>query len=61
MSKQAINMGGILVDLKVLGVDEALEKLDLLKEKLEEVNNLISEISSSKVEISLIPYDDLKL
>lgn len=61
MTKQAINMGGTLLDLKVLGIDEALEKLDLLNEKLEEVNNLISEISSSKVEISLIPYDDLKL
>ncbi|HFD2035904.1 TPA: hypothetical protein ACF2DS_000775 [Clostridium perfringens] len=59
MCKKSVNMGGILLDLNIAGVDEVLEKLNLLNKKLEEANSLIKEIASSKVEINLVSSDCL--
>lgn len=57
MHKKSVNMGGFLLDLNITGVDEALEKINLLNKKLEEANSLIKEIASSKVEINLVSSD----
>lgn len=51
MEKQPVNMGGLLLELNVKGVDEALEKLNLLNRKLKEADDLIKEISKEKIEI----------
>ncbi|MDU7069693.1 MAG: hypothetical protein E6343_17225 [Clostridium perfringens] len=59
MDKKSVNMGGLLLDLKVSGMDEVLEKLDLLNKKLEEANSLIKEIASSKVEMNFTSSDCL--
>lgn len=59
MSKKSVNMGGLLLDLNICGIDEALEKINLLNKKLEEANYLIKEIASSKVEIRLTSSDCL--
>lgn len=53
MDKQTVNMGGLLLDLKVKGVDEVLEKLNLLSKKIKEADELIKEISKEKIEIEL--------
>ena len=34
MEGQPVNMGGLLLDLKIHGVDETLEKLNLLNKKI---------------------------
>ncbi|MDU5492652.1 MAG: hypothetical protein E6094_06790 [Clostridium perfringens] len=57
MYKKSVNMGGLLLDLNITGIDEALEKINLLNKKLEEANSLIKEIASSKVEINLVSSD----
>lgn len=57
MNEKSVNMGGLLLDLKINGIDEALEKLNLLNKKIEEANSLIKELTSSKVEIKLISFD----
>ncbi|MGU8655265.1 hypothetical protein ACV3RG_16300 [Clostridium perfringens] len=51
MDGQTVNMGGLLLDLKINGVDETLEKLNLLNKKLKEADDLIKEISKTKIEI----------
>ncbi|XZM35429.1 hypothetical protein ACSXAY_18620 (plasmid) [Clostridium perfringens] len=51
MEKQPVNMGGLFLELNVKGVDEALEKLNLLNRKLKEADNLIKEISKAKIQI----------
>ena len=59
MHKKSVNMGGLLLDLNITGVDEALEKINLLNKKIEEANSLIKDIASSKVEINLVSSDSL--
>jgi hypothetical protein len=49
---KALNLGSTLFNLKVIGVDGALEKLDLLNKKIEEANELIKSLASSKIEIN---------
>lgn len=51
MEKQSVNMGGLFLELNVKGVDEALEKLNLLNRKLKEADDLIKEIAAAKIEI----------
>ena len=51
MEKQSVNMGGLFLELNVKGVDEALEKLNLLNRKLKEADELIKEISKAKIQI----------
>lgn len=51
MEGQSVNMGGLLLDLKIHGVDETLEKLNLLNKKIKEADDLIKEISKTKIEI----------
>lgn len=53
MDKQPINMGGLFLELNLKGVDEVLEKLDLLNRKLRDADDLIKEISSAKIEIEI--------
>jgi hypothetical protein len=53
-----INLGGKLLNLKVIGVDEALEKINLLNEKLKEANQLINEIASFKIKINFENYSE---
>jgi hypothetical protein len=49
---KALNLGSTIFNLKVIGVDGALEKLDLLNKKIEEANELIKSLASSKIEIN---------
>lgn len=49
-----INLGGNNLSLRVDGVDEALEKLNMLLKKLEEANSLIKEIASIEVSVSFM-------
>lgn len=51
MEGQPVNMGGLLLDLKIHGVDETLEKLNLLNKKIKEADDLIKEISKTKIQI----------
>lgn len=51
MEKQSVNMGGLFLELNVKGVDEVLEKLNLLNKKLKEADDLIKEISKAKIGI----------
>lgn len=55
---RTINLGNANFRMEVQGADEALEKLNLLQEKLKEVNSLINEITSSEVKISF--FDSLQ-
>ncbi|GAA0695798.1 MULTISPECIES: hypothetical protein [Clostridium] len=57
MVEKYVNIGGNLLDLKIIGMDEALEKINLLNSKLEEANLLLEKIASSKVEIKITSSD----
>lgn len=46
-----INIGGPVLNLRAIGIDETLEKINLLNKKLEEAKRLIDEIASSKISI----------
>ncbi|MEC1437385.1 hypothetical protein P9D57_01190 [Bacillus sonorensis] len=45
------NLGGLRLNLKVAGVDNALEKLDRLNELLREANSLVKELAVSQVQV----------
>ena len=47
------NKNEILVRLNMKGADSILNKLNLLQEKLKDVDNLIKEISSSEISINI--------
>lgn len=52
-----INIGGPVLNLKATGIDETIEKLNLLNKKLEEAKRLIDEIASSKISITFEDND----
>lgn len=53
-----INLGGSILKLEVRGADEALEKVNLLTQKLAEAKSLISEIASMELDINFSSEDD---
>lgn len=57
MSKK-INLGGVKLKLETVGVDEGLEKLNLIMLKLQEVKSLINEITSMQFDIKLNNYEE---
>ncbi|WP_161781209.1 hypothetical protein [Metabacillus indicus] len=46
-----INMGGLRLDVKAIGIDETLEKLNKLNELLKEANSLKNELANSEISI----------
>ncbi len=54
---EKINLGGKDLSMWVSGVNETLEKLNLLEEKIAEVNTLINELNSAKIEINFSGCD----
>lgn len=56
--ERPVDMGGLALTLSVVGADEALMKLDKLREMIKEVNALIAEISSQAVEVSVSSSGD---
>jgi hypothetical protein len=52
VSQEEANFGGLRLNIKVNGIDEALVKLDLLNELLREANSLVSELANSKIDIT---------
>lgn len=48
---EAKNLGGHRLNLKVTGVDAALEKLDRLNELLREANSLVKELAGCEVRV----------
>ncbi len=53
MDLSKVNLGGPNYNMKVFGVDEALEKINTLTQKIAEANVLIEELNSAKVEITI--------
>ncbi len=56
-----VNLGGANLRMFVSGVDESLEKLNLLTQKIAEVNSLILELNSAQVKINFTSNDVLNL
>ena len=52
-----INLGGCKLRLETIGVDESLEKLNLLILKLIEAKSLIDEIASIELDINFLSSD----
>jgi len=53
-----INLGGSKLKLEAEGVDEALDKLNLLMSKLKEAKSLINDLASMEININLDNIDD---
>ncbi len=51
---EKVNLGGVSMKVEVLGVDESLEKLNLLTQKIAEVNSLIRELNSAEIKMNVI-------
>lgn len=52
-----VNLGGLYLNVRASGVDEALEKLDRLNLLLKEANSLISELAQHEVNVSFNPVE----
>ncbi|WKY45977.1 hypothetical protein Q5O14_07745 [Eubacteriaceae bacterium ES2] len=44
--RQEFDMGGLLYNLKIIGIEEELKLVDELNQKLKEANDLINQITS---------------
>lgn len=56
--KRPVNFGGMLLDIKAVGADEALSLLNELNAKLKEANELIQKLALQEVRISINQTDD---
>lgn len=49
-----VNLGGLRLNIKATGVDEALEKLGRLNVLLREANSLVNELAKSEVGVNFV-------
>lgn len=54
----AVNLGGLYLDVKAVGVDEALEKLNCLNDLLREANSLVQELASVEVKVNFVSQQE---
>lgn len=52
-----INLGNTVFRINTVGVDETLEKLNLLQEKLKEAKSLIHDIASMEIDIKFATFE----
>lgn len=54
---ESINLGGLYLNVKAHGVDEALEKLDRLTALLKEANSLKNELAKVEIVVNYSPLN----
>lgn len=55
------NLGGVYLNVKARGLDEALEKLNKISELLKEANTLKDELASTEITVNFLPSDQEQL